>query len=350
MFTILNGKRSIGEGEKCFVIAEAGVNHNGSIERAKDLVNVAVQAGADAVKFQTFHSSELVTASVKTAPYVKKNVGKDLSQLDLISNLELPFDAFREIKRYCDKKKIIFLSTPHSFDAIDFLDELVPMFKFGSGDLTNIPSLTYAAKRMKPMILGTGMSTLSEVKDAVDAIRKTGNNHIVVLHCTSNYPCPINEVNMNAMKTMQEKIDCLIGYSDHTLSCTVPIIARSLGAVIIEKHFTTDRTLQGPDHKASLEPNELKKMVTDIRNVELALGSFDKKPTESELSVITIGRKSIIAKTNIRRGSIIKENMIGIKRPGDGIEPKYYQTLIGRKIKKNILKDEILKWDLIEEE
>jgi len=265
-----------------------------------------------------------------------------MSQLDVLKTFELSFDSFRDIKKYCDKKHIIFLSTPHSFDAIDFLDQLVPIFKFGSGDLTNIPALTYAANKGKPMILGTGMATLEEVKKAIIAIKNTGNNDIVALHCTTNYPCPINEVNMNAMKTMIKELDCMIGYSDHTLGPIVPIMAVSLGAVVVEKHFTLDRDLPGPDHRASLEPDELKEMIIDIRNVEKALGSYDKKPTGSELIIMKNVRKSIVANRDIKQGELMTDEMLAMKRPGTGISPANLSEIIGKRSRKNIKKDELV--------
>jgi N-acetylneuraminate synthase len=348
MKTIKIGKKTIGKGHPTFIIAEAGVNHNGKIELAKKLIDAAFDAGADAVKFQTFKSEGVVTEKADIAEYVKKNVGKDIKQIDLIKKFELSYNDFKELKKYCDQRKIIFLSTPHSFDAIDFLDDLVPAFKFGSGDLTNIPALEHASKKGKPMILGTGMSTLLEVKNALNAIRNMGNNKIISLHCTTNYPCSFEEVNMNAMKTMQEELNCLIGYSDHTMSITVPIMATTLGAVIIEKHFTLDRNLKGPDHKASLEPDELKKMVTEIRNVENALGNPQKKPTDSEKEIMKNVRKSIVAKIDILKGEIIKRELLEVKRPGTGINPDKINKIIGKKAGRNIKKNKILAWkDLI---
>lgn len=328
--------------KKTFIISEAGVNHNGNIKNAKKLIDIASKAGSDAVKFQTFKSEGVVTNHCEAAEYAEKNIGKKIKQIDLIKNLELSYDDFYVLKDYCDKKNIMFLSTPHSFDAIDFLDDLVPAYKFGSGDLTNIPSLEYAAKKGKPMILGTGMSTLSEVKEAIESIKKTGNNNIIALHCTTNYPCPLSEVNMNALKTMQRELDCLIGYSDHTMGITIPIVAVSLGAVLIEKHFTIDRRLPGPDHRASLEPNELKNMISEIRNVEKAMGKHEKKPTASEEKIMVNIRKSVVANTDIKRGEKIKEKMLTIKRPGTGIKPKEINSIFGKRIKRDIQKDEIL--------
>jgi N-acetylneuraminate synthase/N,N'-diacetyllegionaminate synthase len=342
------GNKSIGKNSPVFIIAEAGVNHNGKLDLAKKLVDAAVDAGADAVKFQTFKTEGVVTSKIKIADYAKKNIGMDEKQINMIKNLELQYGDFKILKEYCDKKGIIFLSTPHSFDAIDFLEDLLPAYKFGSGDITNIPALKYAAKKNKPIILGTGMSTLKEVKFAVDSIKSENNKQIITLHCTTNYPCPLEEVNLNSMLTMQKELDCLVGYSDHTAGTMVPIIATALGAVVIEKHITTDKNLPGPDHKASLEPDELKTMITEIRNVEKALGSFDKKPTESEKKIMKIVRKSIVAKQDIKKGSIIKKNMLIIKRPGTGLKPMDLDKIIGKKIKKHIAKDEILQLGMVE--
>jgi len=342
------GNRSIGEGYPCFIIAEAGVNHNGQLSMAKKLVDAAVAAGVDAVKFQTFKAEGVVTDDVDVASYVKKNIGKNLKQQEMIKKLELTYEEFKILKRYCDSKKILFLSTPHSFDAIDFLEDLVPMYKFGSGDLLNIPALQYAARKGKPMILGTGMATLAEVREALKAIRAAGCNQIIVLHCTTNYPCPIEEVNLRAMLTMQNTLNCLVGYSDHTMGLTVPIMAATLGAVVIEKHFTLYKTLPGPDHKASLEPTELKQMVIAIRNVERALGSYAKKPTTAEKNIMKLVRKSIVASKDIKKGALIRKDMLDIKRPGTGLPPTKIEYLLGKKTKRDIKKDELIKLSLVE--
>ena len=348
MKTLRISNKIIGRDQPVFIIAEAGVNHNGKLDLAKKLVDAAVDAGADSVKFQTFKAEGVVTSKVNIADYAKKNIGRDEKQINMIKNLELQYGDFNILKEYCDKKGIIFLSTPHSFDAIDFLEDLVPAYKFGSGDIANIHALKYAAKKNKPIILGTGMSTLKEVKFAVDSIKSENNKQIITLHCTTNYPCPLEEVNLNSMLTMQKELDCLVGYSDHTIGTMVPIIATALGAVVIEKHITTDKNLPGPDHKASLEPDELKTMITEIRNVEKALGSFDKKPTESEKKIMRIVRKSIVAEQDIKKGSSIKKNMLIIKRPGTGLKPVDLDKIVGKKIKKHIAKDEILQIDMVE--
>lgn len=342
------GDKNIGEGYPCFVIAEAGVNHNGRLNIAKKLVDAAVAADADAVKFQTFRAEGVVTDEAGIAPYARKNIRKNLTQLQMIKRYELPYNDFKELKVYCDKKKILFLSTPHSFDAIDFLEDLVPAYKFGSGDLTNIPALQNASRKHKPIILGTGMATLDEVRTAIRAIHASGNHQVVALHCTTNYPCPLDEVNLRAMLTMQNTLNCLVGYSDHTIGITVPIIAVSLGAVLIEKHFTLDKTMSGPDHAASLEPGELTQMVTAIRNVETILGSYGKRPTQSEKEIMKLVRKSIVANKDIKKGAILQRNMLDIKRPGTGLSPAHLPLLLGKKTKKSITKDELIRLNMVE--
>jgi N,N'-diacetyllegionaminate synthase len=341
------GKKSIGESYPCFIIAEAGVNHNGQLKLAKKLVDAAVSAGADAVKFQTFKADEVVTKKADLADYAKRNIGRKISQLDLLKKVSLSYTEFKVLKEYCNKKHIIFLATPHSFDAIDFLDDLVPAFKFGSGDLTNTPALKHAAAKHKPLILGTGMATMNEVKDAIQTIRSTGNRDIVALHCTTNYPCPYDEVNLRAMLTMKKKLPCLVGYSDHTLGITVPIMSVALGAVVLEKHLTLDNNLPGPDHKASLEPTEFKQMVIEIRNAEQAMGQSEKKPTTSEKKIVKLVRKSIVAAHDIKKGTRIDDTMITYKRPGTGIPPNKGKHIIGKKATQDIQKDELIQKKMV---
>jgi len=348
MKTIKIGDRIIGEGHPVFIIAEAGVNHNGDIKIAKKLVDVASAANADAIKFQTFKTDELVTPYTPSADYQIKNIGKKQTQFEMLKQLELDYKDFIKLKEYCDKKNIIFLSTSHTFDAIDFLEDLVPAYKFGSGDITNIPALEYAASKHKPMIISTGMATIKEIKTAVDTIRRQKNNKIVCLHCTTNYPCPPNEVNLRSMIFIRNKLNCLVGYSDHTLGILVPLLAVSMGACVIEKHFTLRKDLIGPDHKASLEPHELNELIKKIREVEIILGEFEKKPTDSEKKLKKIVRKSLVAEQNIRRGSILKREMISIKRPEGGIPPRFIDRVIGRRAKRNIRKNEFIKFSDIE--
>lgn len=323
------GKKIIKEQSPCFIIAEAGVNHNGDFSLAKKLVDVAKQAGADAVKFQTFKSENVV-------------IGKKQTHLEMLKKLELNYQDFEKLKRYCDKKKIIFLSTPHSEDAVNFLNSLISVFKIGSGDLTNIPFLIKVAKKKKLMILGTGMANLAEVGEAVKTIKKTGNNKIILLHCTTNYPCPLEEVNLKAMIILKKEFGLPIGYSDHTLGITVPVMAVAMGAQILEKHFTLDKNLSGPDHKASLTPKELKEMVKAIRDTEKALGNGLKKPFKSEERIKKLVRKSIVARQDIPKGVKVKKDMLIVKRPGIGIIPKYLDKIIGKKAKRNIKKDNLI--------
>lgn len=338
-------RRVVSGNSPCFIIAEAGVNHNGSLRLAKKLVDAAKNAGADAIKFQTFKTEDLVTEGAATASYQKKNTGKKESQFKMLKKLELSEKDFIKLKKYCDKKNILFLSTPHTENAIDFLEQLrAPAYKVASGDLTNLPLLEKISKKKKPIILSTGMATLKEVREAVKVIKNQGNNKIILLHCTTNYPCPLREVNLRAMLTLKEKFNLLVGYSDHTEGVLVPTMAVAMGALVIEKHFTLDKNLPGPDHKASLEPKELKVMVKMIRTTEQILGSGIKKPTKSEEKIKKITRKSIAAKTDIKKGQKITKNMLIIKRPGTGIEPKYLNRVIGRVVKRSKKKDDLIKF------
>ena len=342
MTKIKIGNKLIGKGTPCFIIAEAGVNHNGNINLAKRLIDVAKEAGVDAVKFQTFKAENLVTETAEVADYQKKNIGKKETQLKMLKKLELREEDFFELRKYCNKKQIIFLSTPHTENAVDFLEPLVPAYKIGSGDLTNIPFLEKIAKKRKPIILSTGMANLKEVRGAVKTIKKTRNNKIILLHCTVSYPCPLEEVNLRAIQTLKKEFNLLVGYSDHTLGILVPIMAVTLGARVIEKHFTLDKNLPGPDHKASIGPEELKKMVMAIRNAEKVLGSSIKKPTKSEEKIKKVGRKSIVAKVDIPKGTKIIQDMLIIKRPGTGIEPRHINMIVGRKTKKDIKSNELI--------
>lgn len=339
--------------DSVFVIAEAGVNHNGSLVLAKKLVDVAKEAGADVVKFQTFKSEELITEEADMASYQEKNTGKKESQLDMLKKLELSYKDFEELKKYCDQKKIIFLSTPHTEGAVDFLDKLVPAFKVSSGDLTNLPFLENIAKRNKSIILSTGMGTLGEIREAVETIKKY-NDQIIILHCITNYPCTKEDVNLRAMETIQKEFGCITGYSDHTEGIEVPIMAVNLGAKVIEKHFTLDKNMEGPDHKASLNPAELKLMIDKIRKNEKIetpeeiLGNGLKIPNKNETEIAKVARKSVVAKINIPLNSVITEDMLVIKRPGTGINPKDISKVIGKRTSKEIKQDNLVEWnDLI---
>ena len=346
--------------DKCFIIAEAGVNHNGSLELAYKLVDVAVKAGVDAVKFQTFKTENVVSKNAEKADYQKKTMGTGESQFEMIKKLELPFEDFKKIKKYCDKKGIIFLSTPFDYESADFLESLVPLYKIGSGEITNLPFLEYIAEKGKPIILSTGMSTLGEVEEAITTIINVNpsffdTSHLspltshasplTLLHCISNYPAEYEDVNLKAMLTLKEAFKLPVGYSDHTLGIEVPIAAVAMGTTIIEKHFTLDKNLSGPDHRASLEPDELKAMVKAIRNVEKSLGDGIKRPTQSELQVMKVVRRSLVAKKDIRAGETVKESDMLVKRPATGIPPKFKEIVIGMKPTRSIKKDELFNWE-----
>ncbi|MBI2050318.1 MAG: N-acetylneuraminate synthase [Parcubacteria group bacterium] len=342
--TIKIGRKKVGYGHPTFIIAEAGVNHNGKLDVALRLVDAAAIAGADAVKFQTFKAAEVTTASVPMAAYQKKNIGKKQSQLEMLRPLELKEEYYEKIIKRCKKRGILFLSTPGSgFSSVDFLQRLgVKAFKIGSGDLANLPVLEYAAKFKKPMILGTGMSTLQEVKDAIQCIKKAGNDKIIALHCTTSYPCPLGDVNLAAMQTMMHELGVLVGYSDHTLGIHVPIMAAALGACVIEKHLTLDKQAEGPDHAASLEPEEFACMVSAIHETPAILGSSQKKPVVCEIPMIKNARKSLVTTAVIKKGERFTRTNIGIKRPGTGLPPRYYSVLLGKQAVKDIAADMLL--------
>jgi len=357
---------------KSFIIAEAGVNHNGKLELAKKLVDVAVEAGADAVKFQTFKAENLVSRSAGKAEYQEKTTGTTESQFEMIKRLQLSFEDFRKIKKYCDKKGIIFLSTPFDYESVDFLEKLVPLYKIGSGEITDLPFLEYIAKKDKPIILSTGMSTLGEVEEAINIIINTNPSFftyntsslsskihnspsvvahpLILLHCVSNYPAGFEEVNLKAMLTLEKAFKLPVGFSDHTLGIEVPIAAVTLGAEIIEKHFTLNKNLPGPDHKASLEPQELKAMIKAVRNIEKALGNGIKKPKKSELEIMKAARKSLVASRDIKAGEVLQEEDIVIKRPGIGLFPKFKEIVIGMCLSKDTKKDKPFLWEHFKED
>ena len=343
------GKKSIGPEDPCFIIAEAGVNHNGDITLAKKLIDVAVEAGADAVKFQTFKTENVVTPTAEKAEYQKATTGATESQYEMIKRLELSETDFWELSEYAKGAGIIFLSTPFDEESVDLLDQIgVPAFKIPSGEITNYPLLKKIAQKSKPIILSTGMATLGEVEGALNHLKMHGAEEIVLLHCTTSYPAPIASVNLRAMETLRCAFRVPVGYSDHTEGITIPIAAAAMGARAIEKHFTLDRTLPGPDHRASLEPGELAAMVKAVRDVELARGSGVKCPTEEEEVIKRVARKSVVAKRDIRAGDILTEGDLAIKRPGTGIEPKYFDAVVRRRAKVSIQRDQVIRWDMIE--
>lgn len=327
-----------------YIIAEAGVNHNGSIDIAKKLVKAAKQAGADCVKFQTYITENLVTTTAKKADYQIHNTQNEDTQYSMLKKLELSFDEFRELKRYCEEMNIDFISTPFDLDSIDFLESLEMKFwKVPSGEITNFPYLKKIANTKLPVILSTGMSSIEEVSSAVDVLKKNGCPDISILHCTTEYPTPVEECNLNAVRTLKEVYGVRVGYSDHTDSILIPVAAVAVGAEIIEKHFTLDKSMEGPDHKASLEPKQLKEMVRNIRVIECALGDGVKRPSQSEISNISIARKSIVAKERICKGEVFTEENLAVKRPGTGINPMNWEYVIGKIATKDFEKDELIK-------
>ena len=342
------GNKLVGEGEPCFIIAEAGVNHNGNVDLAKKLIDVAKKAEVDAVKFQTFKTEEVVTQSAGKAEYQKVTTEEE-SQFEMIKRLELTEKDFAELFACAQKKEILLLSTPFDEGSVDLLDELgVPAFKIGSGEITNFPLLKHIARKGKSIILSTGMSTLGEIEEALEVIREEGVEDIILLHCVTSYPARLEDMNLKAMETLRHTFKLPVGLSDHTLGITIPIAAVALGACVIEKHFTLDKNLPGPDHRASLEPEELKQMVKAIRDVEKALGNGIKRPTKDEEENKRVIRRSIVAKVDIPKGAVITEELLDVKRPGTGIEPKYIEKIAGAKTKVSIRKDEVVDWDRID--
>ena len=328
------------------IIAEAGVNHNGSIELAKQLVDKAVEAGVDYIKFQTFKASKLVTRDARQAEYQQKNIGDgNDSQYQMLKNLELSAEEHTMLVDYCHGKGIHFLSTAFDFDSIDLLDSFhLNLWKIPSGEITNYPYIKRIAQKQGNVILSTGMSTPEDIRNAVNVLLKWGKTkeQITILHCNTEYPTPFEDVNLLAMQSIARQFGTQVGYSDHTRGIEVPIAAVALGATVIEKHFTLDRNMPGPDHKASLEPDELKAMVSAIRNIEKALGSSEKKVSDSERKNIAIARKSIVAAKDIKKGEILTEENITVKRPGTGISPMRWEEVLGTTAVHDFQEDELI--------
>ncbi|MEE8423544.1 MAG: N-acetylneuraminate synthase [Thermodesulfobacteriota bacterium] len=330
----------------CFIIAEAGVNHNGNIETAKKMVDVAAEAGADAVKFQTFKAEEIISRFAPKAEYQKKSTDKNETQLQMVKNLELDREEHVELKKYCEKKNIVFLSSPFDLGSIDLLDELgFEIFKIPSGEITNLPYLKKVGGLKKKILLSTGMANLQEIGDALDILIEAGTkkNNITVLHCNTEYPTPKEDVNLLAMQTIKETFKINVGYSDHTEGIEVPIAATALGATVIEKHFTIDKSMEGPDQMASLEPSELRAMVKAIRNTEKIMGDGIKKPSPSEMDNMRVVRKSIVTTRDVKKGEILREEDIAVKRPGNGINPMEWEKVIGSAASRDFCKDELIK-------
>jgi N-acetylneuraminate synthase len=342
------GNRTIGQGAPVFVVAEAGVNHNGDMAVAEGLIDVAAEAGADAVKFQTFRTESLVSRAAPKAAYQRENTGSREGQDSMLRPLELSPDQHVRLRDRCAKRGILFFSTPFDAASADFLEDLgVPLFKIPSGDITNLPFLSHVAAKRRPIILSTGMSTLAEVEQAVAAIRDAGNPPLALLHCVSAYPAKPSEMNLRAMDTLRAAFGCTVGLSDHALGIEVAVAAVALGASIIEKHFTLDKNLPGPDHRASLEPAELRQLVASARAVESALGDGVKKPAPSELDTRSVARKSLVAARAISVGEKLTADAVVVKRPGTGISPADLPKALGRPVRRQLTADEIIDWNAL---
>lgn len=329
-----------------YIIAEAGINHNGSIKRALNMVKIAAESKVDAIKFQTFVAKDEISSFSPKAEYQIKNTNSKESQLEMAKKLELNIDDHLVLIKRCKEYNIEFLSSPFDINSIRLLKKLkLKRFKIPSGEITNLPYLREIGKLGKPIILSTGMSTMDEIKIALNILIDSGTKKelVTILHCNTEYPTPMKDVNLKAMSTIRDEIgDISIGYSDHTLGIEIPIAAVAMGAKVIEKHFTLDRSLDGPDHLASLEPEELKKMVKAIRNIDLAMGNGLKKPSPSEIKNLLVARKSIVASKNISKGEIFSEKNLAIKRPGNGISPMDWDKIIGKKSKRDFKFDELI--------
>jgi len=344
--------RLLGEGEPCFIIAEAGVNHNGSVKLAKRLIEAAVDAKADAVKFQTFKAENLLLKMAAKPEYQRKTSDSNMSQYEMLLNLELNEAQHRELYDYTQDNNIIFLSTPYDEESVELLERLgVSAFKLSSIEIVNHPFIEYVAKKNKPVIMSTGLSTMEEIREAVEVVEKAGGKHnLILLHCHFNYPTKYDDVNLKVMPLLGEKFNVLVGFSDHTTGIIAPVVAVSLGANVIEKHITIDKTLPGPDHSASLEPEEFKEMVSSIRTAEKIIGtSLERIPSKAELSNI-ISRKSIVAGKEIAKGDVLTQDVLCAKRPGTGIYPTYanISKIVGKKARCAIKKDTLIAWEMIE--
>lgn len=328
---------------KIFIIAEAGVNHNGDIQTAKELIDVAAAAEADAVKFQTFKADTLVCRQAPKAAYQMETTSAEESQFDMLKKLELTPDMHRELIDYCHEKNIMFLSTPFDLDSLHYLVDCgLAVIKIPSGEITNYPLIREAGRSGKRIILSSGMSTIDEVREAVAVLKENGSTDITVLHCNTEYPTPFSDVNLRAMQTIKEETGVSVGYSDHTPGIEAAVAAAALGATVIEKHFTLDRNMKGPDHKASLEPNELTEMVRAVRHIEQALGDGEKKPSASEKKNMAVARKSLVAECLIKGGEMFTEENLTAKRPGTGLSPMLWNQVIGQRAKRDFAADEMI--------
>lgn len=343
--TIRIGARQVGDGQPVFIIAEAGVNHNGSLRLAKALVDAARVAGADAVKFQNFVAEDVATTRAGMAAYQKRNTGKSESQIEMIRKFELPDAAFTAIVAHCRRRRVMFMSTPHGgFASVDVLRRIgVPAVKIGSADLNNLPLLAYAARLRKPMILSTGMADMDDVAEAVDVVRKAGNDKIVVLQCTTDYPARREDVHLRAMQTMRQAQNVLVGYSDHTVGAESAVLAVALGACVIEKHLTLDNAMAGPDHRASANPQVFKDYVKAIRDAEVMLGSPRKTVAKSARQYRPLVLKSVVARRAIKRGETLSKQNLAIKRPGTGLSPRHYFEMLGKRAQRDLQADALIK-------
>ena len=327
------------------IIAEAGVNHNGSLKMAKKLIDVASDAGVDYVKFQTFKADELVTKNAEKSEYQKTTAFQKQSQYEMLKKLELDRDSHIDLVSYCKNKKVDFISTPFDIGSINLLDELnIPLYKIPSGEITNLPYLEHIGSKNKPIIMSTGMSNLKEIREALNILYFSGleKNDITLLHCNSEYPTPFEDVNLKAMLTMKNEFNLSVGYSDHTIGIEISVAAVAMGAEVIEKHFTLDKNLSGPDHSASLSPIELKNMANAIRNIDRSIGNGIKRPSKSEIKNIQSIRKSIVSKTNIKEGDVFSDKNLAVKRPGKGISPMKWYEIIGQVSKRNYKKNDLI--------
>lgn len=348
--TINIAGRLVGKGNPCFIIVEVGVNHNGDVGLAMKLIDAAIKAKADAVKFQTFRAEELVTSGAEKAQYQKETTGTNESQFEMLKKLELAEQDFRQLFSYASEKHIFFLSSPFDRKSVDFLYNIgMTAFKIPSGEITNAPLLRHVARKGEPVILSTGMCTLGEIEEAVGIIREEGSGEIVLLHCVTSYPAKIEDINLNVMATLRNTFGLPVGLSDHTVGISVPIAAVALGACVIEKHFTLDKKLPGPDHRASLEPEELEDMVEAIRDIEKALGDGIKQPTADEKENRKAARRSLVARLDIPEGEVISEEMVELKRctVNESLEPKYLGLVIGKKAIKPIESGEPITFDKV---
>lgn len=342
------GSRAVGDGLPCFVIAEAGVNHDGQLALALQLVDAAVEAGADAVKFQTFDPDQLATPDAPKAAYQAATTGESESQLEMLRNLTLSAAEHERLAAYCAERDILFLSTPFDQGSADFLAAMgLPAFKISSGDLTNEPFLEHVARFGRPMLVSTGMATETEVASAVAAIRQAGNSELVLLQCVSNYPASPADVNLRAMATMARRFSAPVGFSDHTLGLEVAFAAVALGACVVEKHLTLDRQRPGPDHRASLEPAEFAALMQGVRHIEAAMGDGRKEPAASEAEVARVARKSVVAERTIPAGTVLTEDLLAIRRPGTGMPPSARRGLIGRQAAREIPAGALLSEDML---